>query len=137
MIRPLYRWKSFWFGVLVIVFLGWAWVRSYSLQEGLAGELRPTQSVGVLQNLGSVRLIVRPTIGLRPGFFSDDVNGTTRIFPAAFYWEIYYFEGIGSITVGEVAHWFLILLFLLPWSGWLAWRWRRMRRLENEKPPPA
>ena len=24
MIRPLYRWKSFWFGVLVIAFLGWA-----------------------------------------------------------------------------------------------------------------
>ena len=26
--RPLYRWKSFWFGVLIIVFLVWGWIRS-------------------------------------------------------------------------------------------------------------
>ncbi len=27
------------------------------------------------------------------------------------------------------AHWFLILLFLLPWTIWLVWRSRRMKRL--------
>ena len=27
-----------------------------------------------------------------------------------------------------VPHWFLILLFLVPWSGWLAWRWRKIKR---------
>jgi len=26
--RPLHRWKSFWLGILVLGFLGWAWVRS-------------------------------------------------------------------------------------------------------------
>jgi len=26
-----------------------------------------------------------------------------------------------------VPHWFLILIFLLPWTVFLAWRWRRMR----------
>ena len=29
----------------------------------------------------------------------------------------------------RVAHWFVALVFLLAWSGWLVWRWRRMRRL--------
>ena len=23
--RPLYRWKTFWLGLLVLIFLGWAW----------------------------------------------------------------------------------------------------------------
>ena len=26
--RPFYRWKSFWLGLCVLVFLGWAWERS-------------------------------------------------------------------------------------------------------------
>lgn len=28
----------------------------------------------------------------------------------------------------SIAHWFLILLFLVPWAGFLFWRIRRMRR---------
>ena len=32
----------------------------------------------------------------------------------------------GSVAI---AHWFLILLFLLPWTTWLVWRSRRMKRL--------
>jgi hypothetical protein len=27
------------------------------------------------------------------------------------------------------AHWFLILAFLIPWSAFLGWRWRRQRIL--------
>jgi hypothetical protein len=29
-----------------------------------------------------------------------------------------------------IAHWFLILLFLIPWSGWLTWRWRQIKGLD-------
>jgi hypothetical protein len=44
-----------------------------------------------------------------------------NVFPAAVRFDPY-----GA----EVAHWFLIGLFLVPWSGWLAWRWRRIERLD-------
>jgi hypothetical protein len=27
-----------------------------------------------------------------------------------------------------VAHWFLILLFLVPWGAWLFWHWKREQR---------
>lgn len=30
-----------------------------------------------------------------------------------------------------LSHWMLMLLFLLPWTGWLAWRGRRMGKLRN------
>jgi len=33
--RPLHRWKSFWLGLLVLIFLGWAWLRSMSYHEGI------------------------------------------------------------------------------------------------------
>ena len=33
--RPFYRWKSFWLGVVVLCFLGWAWARSLSRTEGV------------------------------------------------------------------------------------------------------
>ena len=46
-----------------------------------------------------------------------------------------------ALIVGEtykgfsiaVAHWFLILLFLIPWLGWLFWHGRRMKRLAASK----
>ena len=28
---------------------------------------------------------------------------------------------------------FLMLLFLVPWSGWLAWRWRKFKRLDASR----
>lgn len=34
--RPIYRWKSFWLGVCVLGFLGWAWERSNRLEESLS-----------------------------------------------------------------------------------------------------
>ena len=45
-------------------------------------------------------------------------------FPKAVNWETY----DRQLQV-SVADWYLILLFLLPWSGWLARRWWRMKRL--------
>jgi hypothetical protein len=37
-----------------------------------------------------------------------------------------------GISTYYLAHWFLMLLFLVPWSGWLTWRWRRLSRLQRE-----
>ena len=39
----------------------------------------------------------------------------------------------GRVVWVHVAHWFLILLFLIPWLGWLFWHGRRMKRLAASK----
>ena len=44
-------------------------------------------------------------------------------FPKAVNWETY--DRQIQVTV---AHWFLILVFLLPWTAFLLWRHRRMKR---------
>jgi hypothetical protein len=38
--RPFYRWKSFWLGLFVLVFLGWAWWDSYRNEALLLRERR-------------------------------------------------------------------------------------------------
>ena len=33
--RPFYRWKSFWLGLFVLVFFGWAWWDSYRIDSAI------------------------------------------------------------------------------------------------------
>lgn len=129
--RPLYRWKSFWFGGLVIAFLGWAWARSMNHRDAvyvqLVGKLWANNCV-----MGKFTIersehgrIMASDWGIR--FSSEPFPGYDFPVPAAL-------KRIGEENVFEtwmIAHWFLILFFLVPWSGWLAWRWREIKRLSK------
>ncbi len=130
MIRPIYRWKSFWFGVLVIAFLGWGWARSRQDLDGVFLNAGPFAIIAS-QNTGIVDLIWS-SLFTHPGpkglswFHEGAITFGGPLFPKAVHWETH----DGQIQL-IVAHWFLILLFLLPWSGWLAWRWRRLRSISQ------
>lgn len=54
MIRPLYRWTSGWLGVLVIVFVGWVWLRSISRMEGWEYSTTLTGPGVIAQRSGTV-----------------------------------------------------------------------------------
>jgi hypothetical protein len=131
--RPIHRTKSLWLGLLAL--LGGAWIRSMAYVDGffwLAGSFAITAG----QGLGAV-------------YFTCDVSFSSaapmRVFQwvhdpippegepwfgRAFVWETY----VGQLQL-TIAWWFLILLFLLAWSSFLAWRRRRIRRLTGS--PPA
>jgi hypothetical protein len=133
--RPLYRWKSFWLGVFVVVFLGWAWVRSMKHSDSL----RYGSSLGaqwlVLAHDGAVLEIgYGGSLGATPEFYiwhsSNDLPSWGDVFQRWFPTAIDgYAQEDGRWSV-SFAHWFLILLFLLPWTTWLVWRSRRMKRLD-------
>ena len=147
--RPLYRWKSFWLGVLVLGFLGWAWCISYHSRTGayfkgyaltqgegytltvlVPGSGLPSESnfrhVEVLGRLYSPQILPPPFIVRGQGLpamkspFVDQVNYRTNM-------EWMY----RSLPKDRVAvclpHWLIVLAFLIPWTAFLAWRWRRMR----------
>lgn len=129
--RPLYRWKSFWLGVLVIVFLGWAWMRSISRMEGGEYFTALTGPGMIAQRSGTVIFAWNdPTAGGDPvRFLSVEAGTEDESLPPAFELDRWDMEqGWGESTRCAIAHWFLILLFLAPWSGWLIWRWRAMSR---------
>jgi hypothetical protein len=126
MTRPLYRWKSFWLGVLVIAFLGWAWVGSMHYTESVSF-VDGGRGIVATHRPGSIEVLsaeVDPFLseGLNSSKWPVEAYFRYKVFPAAVSFDPY-----GA----EVAHWFLILLFLLPWSGWLAWRWRKIKRLST------
>jgi len=121
--RPFYKWRSFWIGILVLGFLGWAWVRSMSHEDIVSCFHR---------DLGASLTNLYAMVGIDRQFdeftfdqfsfqsFPSETTDVYPAFPAAFFVEnscVYF------------AHWFLMLAFLVPWSGFLAWRWRRQHKL--------
>jgi hypothetical protein len=121
--RPLYRWKSFWLGVVVLVFLGWAWVRSVQHRDAVTLYFPSAQhSLTLASRAGSCTVIWEdlPTAGVTwPAFttISKPMRSGT-----------WFQEAVGIYDWRwAVAYWFLILLFLGPWLGVLFWRVRRRK----------
>jgi hypothetical protein len=127
--RPLHRWKSFWLGLLVLIFLGWAWVRSMHQTDDIS--YKPSSSSiswGASIQRGTVLLAWLDDPSVPDGLNVSSFSGWKT--------KIWFKKAIvlqGARTGGwqsmHIAHWFLILLFLVPWAGFLIWRVRRMRRV--------
>ena len=134
--RPIHRWKSFWLGIVILLFLGWAWTRSWEKSDHLL--VRPNTSTwcGISIYSGYVfwRTCSFPSgTGLGPDRIAWQSNyyhtSTESWLPPAFKRDYRRNAPLGPIdsAVG-IAYWLLILLFLIPWTTFLIWRWRRMKR---------
>lgn len=136
--RPLHKWKSFWLGILVLGFLGWVWGRSNGKRDIISFEVGADRW-NVISTLGKISA-QRFEVGARRSgvhFWTESTEGWTVEVPAAF--EHFVTEHRrGSLTIWNVGYWPLMLLFLIPWSAFLAWRWRRQRILtKTNGAPPA
>jgi hypothetical protein len=131
--RPFYRWKSFWLGVLVLMFCIWAWVRSYGFNEAVGHS--PTPYEGRL--LGQVAGTVFYYYTKAPWAHSTGFGMTSEPaepwlvndngwFPAP--WVHRWHDGHMESNGFHIAHWLLILLFFIPWMGLLIWRIRKQRK---------
>jgi hypothetical protein len=126
--RPLIRWKSFWLGILALGFLGVAWVRSGGYNDAVGfnvvdrywevGQDSGMFLIGAVRDEGA-----SPSIN----FVSTKRPEVVRSFPKGILWE--HTNGGPEGVYAFVAHWFLILLFAIPWSAFLAWRWHRQKKL--------
>ena len=129
--RPFYRWKSFWLGLSVLLFLGWAWERSRQQVDRFtwsgAGEFTLLQ---INHQESMVEFAWGPGGPYpTPGFFYEAVKipGT----PARWFLARP-FENEREFGGGIwFAHWFLVLLFLFPWLAFLFWRVRKLGRLSQ------
>jgi len=134
--RPFYRWKSFWLGVFVLVFLGWSWARSMKHLEGVYWA-RPQFGLGLSHGVCAVTVSfadgdpsrwarLAPKTGVQSRRILPDMPikwddyRAVRGFSAAV-------NGVQSSGV-KLAHWFLILLFFVPWSAWLFFHWKREQK---------
>ncbi|MCW1926268.1 DUF1918 domain-containing protein [Luteolibacter arcticus] len=122
--RPFYRWRSFGFGLLALGFLACSWIVSMDTAKGLWVRSSSTWW-GVMQFEGEVGIFLddRSTGGTGREVEIVNVHGTGGSPLYRERWEQITANGI------VVPHWLLILCFLVPWSAFLIWRGRRMRRL--------
>lgn len=132
--RPLHRWKSFWLGILVLVFLGWAWVRSIHCYDAVSwGEAHGGRGIILSQRDSKVLITWNSSMliaAVAPGFsvFSANMNPRSNtIFPRAITWREV--PDDLPLPTASIAHWFLILLFLIPWTAYLIWRGKQPGRL--------
>jgi len=141
MIRPLYRWKSMWLGLLMLGFLGWGWKRSVHYYDvASCGEGSGGRGVSLGQRDSRVILTWVPAkspSGFAPGFhwFSVMMNERSYpIFPGIFSKDPNNMRLPDSFRWFHLPHWFLMLLFLVLWAAFLAWRWRRVKQLTASSP---
>jgi hypothetical protein len=131
--RPLHRWKSFWLGILVLAFLGCGWLRSMSHTDGFFWLPKhfiftAHQSTG---QLGFAWDYSKPASPLSMfQWVHEPISAAGEPwFPSAVVPEVY-----DRQFQFAIAHWFLMLLFLIAWGAFIYWRVRRMKRLAELGP---
>jgi hypothetical protein len=124
--RPIHLWPSFWLGLFVAAFLGWAWWDSHRYYSAVTwiGKGIGWNASGKL----GYSLVVQSPSG--PGGFA-----TTRM-PIGSIWLAGIFAKFQTYAL---PHWILSGSFLTLWATSLVWRWRRLQRLTKSHPlaPPV
>ena len=124
--RPIHRWKSFWLGLSVVLFLAWAWLDSYhGLSECFLKlgnrEAQFSRAKGVTYvylRQGDTYLTSLP-----PGEFQLETSRLPAYWPNIWEWLEKYGAPQARIPDAPIFYSYLGL-----WSGLLAWHRRRMRR---------
>jgi hypothetical protein len=135
--RPVYRWKSFWLGVLVLAFLGWAWVRSMSWEIYLSWGTETRGALVFTNRTGEVSL---GWLGYQPGgeaaYMLGLMDGSGEVWPPG---EAPWFPRFAEVKSEPgvyrsftMAHWFVMVMFAMAWGAMLTWRWRKHRGLESK-----
>jgi hypothetical protein len=166
--RPIYHWKSFWLGLLVLSFIGWAWLdskqswtymrcRQFVLSHagagvslavwGPGGEYRDiplwnrqmlSDSYSTWKQAGfeaPAAFLCSRGVDHLPDLLGDStITYTPKNSASAHFLVASYSNAIGTRSI-FIPHWLLILLFLIPWSAVLVWRWRRALSESSNEPP--
>jgi hypothetical protein len=135
--RPLYRWKSFWLGIFIVGFLGWAWVQSVGHDEGvrILGPDTDRASVwvsggvfGITQWEGEMDYPSIETSWYSEEFARDDMTERRR-------WALLSKDAESS-SFWWIAFpmWLPVVGFMALWAAWLAWHGRRKKKLAESIP---
>jgi hypothetical protein len=127
--RPFYRWKSFWLGLCVLLFLGWAWAETVNQASGITWvQQRGHYGFQIMQFRDSVTFWHGEGVdGRGPGFYCD-------IYPLKeekgheWFPEALVLERSGTDSGVLIAQWLFILLFIIAWGSWLFFHWKREQK---------
>ncbi|MCW1926297.1 hypothetical protein OKA05_27330 [Luteolibacter arcticus] len=138
--RPFYRWKSFWLGVMWLAFLCWSGWRS-SLGTSSIWWSGSRDVLLLCDDGGFLEVSLIEELGHGAGLQIQSASPGPAAEGELFTRPVqvrrladHHFPKLSF----SVAYWFLTLLFLIPWLGFLAWRYQRMNRhAPGTAAPPA
>ena len=136
--RPVYRWKTFWFGILILAFIGWAWIDSMKHYSGILYAVPPQNIFVARQHAGSVVLGWDTSEQFGVHEFQSAREPSSPYEHTPWFPKAAAVEKHGANTTASIAHWYLLLNSLLLWAVFLAWRRQRLKRLATSTAePPA
>ena len=143
--RPIHRWPSFWLGVFILTFLGWAWLDSCRHSTSYVAVDTWDNSVAIPQGVWHEDSALKFSIVRHPGpiiatatskgvFQYSRVPNTGPPQLSPLHWRTFppYTSVRGARLAQlsiELPHWLIILLVLIPSTTFLTWRWLLMQRL--------
>jgi len=137
--RPIHKWKTLWLGLLILVFLTWAWARSISHIDYASARLTPYTWCGIVSSEACLSCGIShyTSTGSSTNFdYASLTDSAKPWFPQPI--QITHFDSHSSTrTFYSIAHWLITLLFLLTWSSLLLWRWKKSKRPTSPQTPPA
>jgi hypothetical protein len=131
--RRVHRWKSFWFGILILGFLGWAWIMSNQpFQQGFTVQIPGRHWMFCTNTEGGV-CMHRVEIENPAALVVSSGRGST--IPAQ------WFPGFQRPKIGPhsgltIPHWAFFYAFAFLWGTALACRWLRRWKPEAEEVDP-
>jgi hypothetical protein len=125
--RPVYRWRSFWLGLLMLTSVGWMWARSTYSNERIAVTGRDVDTTYIELRGGRFRVSSwRERSG--QAFEVDRASwpyvGQPENIPVWALWD--WDDNYQMDRWIAFPMWFPFVGILVPWGGWLVWRWRRV-----------
>ena len=110
---PLNRRKSFWFGMLILIFLGWASWQSFQKPYWLHGLDTGTHTIGFARMNGTT-YILQEWPGTSKGIVHEPIGS---MYPPVF---VRHWKDMGTRVRG-IPDFAMAGLFVLVWAGGLAW----------------
>ena len=137
--RPLYRWKSVWLGLTVLVLFGWLWLASSQRDLSLQwANSRATSFISITSSSGAIKLYQSTDLSGRglpvdPGWGSFS-TAHVPVYPARLEWR-QFVKFNDEIVISRyhsrvilIGYWSPMLVFLLVWFSCVSWRWTAQRR---------
>ena len=116
--RSLYRWKTFWFGLFIILSLAWAWWDSHRYSS----EIFWIGRGGLYSGAGDIGI----SLVIHPSPEPFEIRTTRMPLP-----EFIHASLLTHFENHSLPHWLLFESSVFLWFLLLGWRTRRHRRIEQ------
>ena len=120
----LYRSYTFRLGLVVPVFVLWSWIASTRYATSVSVEGQRCLVVGHRGGVLRVAAWSDPAAGKWQKPFLDHIANRSRFFPGLA-WRLQWDREMFDL---RMSHWFLMLVYLLPWGALLFWRREKLLR---------